>query len=155
MKTITYRSATLEDLPTLLDFEQGIIAYERPYDSTLKPDPISYYDLKELILSKNAEVHIAEHENKVIGSGYAKIVNSKPYNIHNQHVYLGFMFVKPEYRGQGIIQSISEALKLWAKANNIFEARLEVYAENDSAIRAYEKSGFTKNLVEMRISLND
>ena len=155
MKAIIYRSATLEDLPTLLKFEQGIIAYERPYDSTLKPDPISYYDLKALILSGNSELHVAEHKNEVIGSGYAKIIDSKPYNTHKQHVYLGFMFVKPEYRGQGVIQSISEALKSWAKANNIFEARLEVYADNDSAIRAYEKSGFTKNLVEMRMPLND
>jgi GNAT superfamily N-acetyltransferase len=155
MKIITYRSATLEDLPTLLKFEQGIITYERPYDSTLKPDPISYYDLKALILSEDSEVHVAEHNTEVIGSGYAKIINSKPYNTHSQHVYLGFMFIKPEYRGQGVIQSISEALKSWAKANNIFEARLEVYANNDSAIRAYEKSVFTKNLVEMRISLED
>lgn len=155
MKAIIYRSATLEDLPTLLQFEQGIITYERPYDSTLKPDPISYYDLKALILSKHSEVHVAEHDNEVVGSGYAKIIDSKLYNTHSQHVYLGFMFVKPEYRGRGVIQSITEALKSWAKANNIFEARLEVYADNDSAIRAYEKSGFTKNLVEMRMSLND
>lgn len=155
MKTIIYRSATLEDLSTLLEFEQGIITYERPYDSTLKPDPISYYDLKALIISKHAEVHVAEHNNEVIGSGYAKIIDSKPYNTHAQHVYLGFMFVKPEYRGQGVILSLTEALKSWAKKNNIFEARLEVYADNDSAIRAYEKSGFTKNLVEMRMTLND
>ena len=154
MEAIIYRSAILEDLPTLLEFEQGIITYERPYDSTLKPDPISYYDIKELILSESAEVHVAEHNNEVIGSGYAKIIDSKPYNTHSQHVYLGFMFVKPEYRGQGVIQSITEALKSWAKANNIFEARLEVYADNDSAIRAYEKSGFTESLVEMRMSLN-
>lgn len=155
MEAIIYRSATLEDLPTLLQFEQGIIAYERPYDSTLKPDPISYYDLKELILSNNSEVHVAEHNHKVIGSGYAKIIDSKPYNTHSQHVYLGFMFVKPEYRGQGVIQSITKALKIWATSNHIFEARLEVYADNDSAIKAYEKSGFTKNLVEMRLSLKD
>jgi RimJ/RimL family protein N-acetyltransferase len=155
MKAINYRPAVLEDLPTLLEFEQGIISYERPFDSTLKPDPISYYDLKKLILSEDSEVHVAEHNNKVIGSGYAKIIDSKPYNTHSQHVYLGFMFVKSEYRGQGVIQSISTALKSWAKANNIFEARLEVYADNASAIRAYEKSGFTKNLVEMRMSLED
>ena len=41
------RSATLDDLPALKECEQGIIAAERPYDHTLKPDPISYYDLGE------------------------------------------------------------------------------------------------------------
>jgi len=154
MDVIKYRSAQLEDLPTLLKFEQGIILFERPYDVTLKPDPISYYDLKELILSNKVEVHVAEHNNKVIGSGYAKIIDSKPYNTHKQYVYLGFMFVEPEYRGQGVIQKITEALKTWAKANHIFEARLEVYDDNAAAIRAYEKSGFIKNLVEMRMTLD-
>jgi len=154
MDDITYRSATLEDLPTLLEFEQGIILAERPFDTTLKPDPISYYDLKELILSKKAEVLVAEHNNVLIGSGYAKIMTSKPYHTHAQHAYLGFMYVKPNYRGQGVIQNITEGLKNWSRANHVFEARLEVYNDNASAIKAYEKSGFTKNLVEMRMPLN-
>ena len=153
MEDITYRSATLEDLPTLLAFEQGIVLAERPFDVTLKPDPISYYDIKELILSNTVEVHVAAHNNVVIGSGYAKIMDSKPYHTHKQHVYLGFMYVNPEYRGQGVIQTITEALKTWAKANGVYEARLDVYHDNAPAIRAYEKSGFTKNMVEMRMPL--
>ncbi|QRM89472.1 GNAT family N-acetyltransferase [Lacinutrix sp. WUR7] len=153
MDNITYRSATLEDLPTLLEFEQGIVLAERPFDVTLKPDPISYYDLKELILSKTVEVHVAAHNNVVIGSGYAKIMDSKPYHTHEQHVYLGFMYVHPNYRGQGVIQTITEALKTWAKTNGVYEARLDVYHDNAPAIRAYEKSGFIKNMVEMRMSL--
>ena len=40
---ILTRKAILEDLPILYEFEQGIIAYERPYDVTLKSDPINYY----------------------------------------------------------------------------------------------------------------
>jgi hypothetical protein len=36
------RKATIDDLPVLLQFEQGIISAERPFDSTLLPDPISY-----------------------------------------------------------------------------------------------------------------
>ena len=32
------RHATLDDLETLLSFEQGIIAAERPFDETLRSD---------------------------------------------------------------------------------------------------------------------
>ncbi len=153
MEAIIYRSATLQDLPTLLEFEQGIIAYERPYDSTLKPDPISYYDLKELIQSENAEVIVAHNNNQIIASGYAKILKGKPYHIHDKYAYLGFMFVKPKFRGKGIIQGIVDKLKKWALANDLKEIRLEVYDDNDAAIRAYEKSNFKKHMIEMRMPI--
>jgi ribosomal protein S18 acetylase RimI-like enzyme len=42
----------------------------------------------------------------------------------------------------------------WAKAKGILEIRLDVYSDNDSAIRAYEKAGFSKLLTEMRVDLN-
>ena len=54
--SLIVRSARPEELPTLKQFEQGIIHAERPYDHTLKPDPISYYDIGELIASPDAEV---------------------------------------------------------------------------------------------------
>jgi len=42
---IITRTATLEDLDTLLDFEQGVIAAERPLDPTIKKGDIHYYNL--------------------------------------------------------------------------------------------------------------
>ncbi|GGI56938.1 GNAT family N-acetyltransferase [Winogradskyella haliclonae] len=151
MKVIQFRTAILEDLPILYQFEQGIITAERPFDSTLKPDPINYYDLKELILSDKAEVVVAHIDDKIIASGYAKILNGKPYHKHDEYAYLGFMFVESEYRGKGIIQSIVDKLKEWALTKGLKEIRLEVYDDNDAAIRAYEKSNFKKHMVEMRM----
>ncbi len=65
---IVTRPATPADLSILLTFEQGIIAAERPYDQTLRPDPISYYDIGELIASPEAEVIVAELDGVLIGS---------------------------------------------------------------------------------------
>ena len=39
------RQARHTDLDTLFRFEQGVITAERPFDPTLKKDPIHYYDL--------------------------------------------------------------------------------------------------------------
>ena len=53
------RTATLEDLPVLLAFEQEIIKAERPFDVTIKEDPVSYYDLGQMIQDSNARVVVA------------------------------------------------------------------------------------------------
>ena len=144
----------MEDLDTLLQFEQGIVTAERPFDPTLKPGEIHYYDLKALILSPEAEVVVALAGEEIVGSGYAQIRPAKDYLRHSRFAYLGFMYVKPAFRGQGINQKVLDALTNWIKEKGIAEIRLEVYAENAGAKRAYEKAGFTPNLLEMRMNLN-
>lgn len=147
------RQAQENEIDVLLEFEQGIVAAERPYDETLKEGEIHYYDLLELIKSVEAEVLVAVTGDQIVGSGYAKIVDAKPYQKYAKYVHLGFMYVRPEYRGQGINKLILEALTSWAKERNISEVRLQVYDQNESAKKAYSKAGFKPNLLEMRIEI--
>ena len=149
------RVATPTDLPTLLAFEQGIIAAERPFDSTMRPDPISYYDIGSLIASPDADVIVAELNGSLIGSGFALKKASRHYTTPAYHAYLGFMYVVPEQRGQGVIQLILKDLLSWARDNGLLEIRLTVYPGNNSAIRAYEKIGFDPHILEMRKRLDE
>ena len=155
MADVIIRTANLNDMNTLLEFEQYIISAERSFDKYLKDDPISYYDLKELILSECAEVIVAEKNNEIVGSGYADIKKSKPYMEHDYHTYLGFMYVDPAYRGKSINKLILNSLKCWSKTKGVNHLYLDVYAENQAANRAYEKAGFKSNLIEMRVSLDE
>ena len=147
---ILTRAATLTDLPTLLAFEQGIIQTERPFDPTLKADPINYYDLRQLVQSEEAEVVVATIDNEVVASGYARKLPGKPYHRYEFYAYLGFMFVKPEHRGKGLIQKILDDLLKWSKEQGLSEIRLEVYVDNPAAVRAYEKAGFKQHTLWMR-----
>ncbi|MCF3108661.1 GNAT family N-acetyltransferase [Niabella sp. CC-SYL272] len=147
------RAATPEDAEILLEFEQKIIEAERPFDDSLKEGTIHYYDLLELIRSPAATVLLAVAGDEIIGSGYAKIVPAKPYQQYKEYAYLGFMYVKPAFRGRGVNQRIIQALLEWAKAKGLKEARLEVYEENIAAKRSYQKIGFRANLLEMRRAL--
>lgn len=151
MDNFTVRKARIEDLDTLLNFEQGIIKVERPYDPTMAKDPITYYDLKELILSDKAEVVVATYNSELIASGYVQIRNAKPYLDHKLYAYLGFMYTHPDFRGKGINKKVVDTLIKWSKSKNIQEVRLTVYEENIGAIKAYEKVGFKKHLIETRI----
>ncbi|NCD68824.1 GNAT family N-acetyltransferase [Mucilaginibacter agri] len=153
MDNLNIRQASLSDLDTLLTFQQGVVNAERPFDSTIKPGNIIYYDIAELINSADTGIFVAELEGEVIGCGYAQIRNAKVYLKHNQYIHLGFMYVLPDYRGQGVNSKIIDALGQWSLDRGITEIRLEVYAENASALKAYEKAGFSPHMLEMRMEL--
>jgi GNAT superfamily N-acetyltransferase len=153
MNQITLRKATLNDLTTLLEFEQGIITAERLFDPTLKEGIIHYYDIEKMITATDVEIVVAHINEEIIGSGYARIEEAKPYLNHNSHAYLGFMYTHPSHRGKGVNAQIIESLTTWVRSQDVFEMRLDVYNDNPSAIKAYEKVGFKKHLINMRIGL--
>lgn len=155
MSDLIIRPARLTELSVLLDFEQGIIHAERPFDATLKPDPISYYDVEAMIRSPDAEVAVAERDGMIIGSGYAQKKPSRHYVSPPYHAYIGFLYVIPQERGKGLNKRVLDHLFAWARENDLPEIHLTVYPDNAPAIRAYEKTGFEPYILEMRLNLDD
>ncbi|MCW5517693.1 GNAT family N-acetyltransferase [Muriicola sp. Z0-33] len=151
MENITLRRATIQDLPVLLDFEQALIRAERPFDVTIRPDPVSYYDIEEYILSKEVEVVVAQCNGQIVSSGYALAKMARSYLDHEAYGYLGFMYTLPEFRGRGINQKIVAKLIAWCTKRGLHEVRLTVYQQNNPAIIAYEKAGFKSHITEMRL----
>ncbi|PWG80608.1 GNAT family N-acetyltransferase [Pararcticibacter amylolyticus] len=149
-ENIVVRSATHADKEVLLQFEQDVIAAERPFDDTIKEGDINYYDIDAMINLPNIQLLVAELKGQLIASGYARIENASPYLKHRQYAYLGFMYVVPEHRGKGINKQIIGALQQWTLSMGVTELRLEVYEDNKPAIRAYEKLGFKALLLTMR-----
>jgi ribosomal protein S18 acetylase RimI-like enzyme len=153
MSTIKIRSANLNDLETLLAFEQGVVAAEKPLDTFLGTGKLTYYDIPELITDENTHFIVAISNEELVGSGYIKIENSNSYHKNSKHGYIGFIFVKPSYRGKKISSLVLESLKNWAKEKDLKELRLDVYSNNSNAIKSYDRFGFTKSLVNMRIDI--
>jgi ribosomal protein S18 acetylase RimI-like enzyme len=153
-ENIITRHATNEDLPKLGKILQMLVEAERPFDPTLKDGDIYYYDLKALIAEDNTAVLVVEANGDIIGSGYAQIRSGKSYERHDFFGYLGFMLVIPEFRGKGINRLLMNELKQWILSKGITEVRLEVYHENDAAVRAYEKVGFNKFITTMRFDMS-
>ena len=150
---VEVRKAIESEIEILLGFEKAIINAERPFDNTLKDGEIHYYDLIELIRAGRSEVLVAVVDNEIVGSGYAKTLPAEPYQKYTEYAYLGFMYVKPGFRGQGINQKILNGLIDWAKTQNLTEVRLEVYDKNTIAKNSYLKAGFKPNLLEMRLEI--
>ena len=148
--SLTIRKANHTDLPVLLQFEQGVITAERPFDVTLRKDSVRYYDLPALIDSPQAHLVVAELDGEVVGCGYARRESSQGFLKHTQHAYLGFMYVAPAHRGKRYSAKVLDALREWVRAQGLSEVRLEAYVANSSAIAAYERAGFAKHMVVMR-----
>lgn len=128
-----------------------MIEAERPFDDAIRTDGnVRYYDLEAMISAPNVEIVVAEQRADLIGCGYARIEDSKPYLKHRVHAYLGFMYTVPEYRGKGVNKEIIEALERWSISQGVTEIQLEVYVNNFAAIKAYEKAEYTGYLLAMR-----
>lgn len=153
MSDILLRAADRADLSLLKTFEQRIIATERPLNDCLKDEQFCYYDIGALIESDSSTVMIAETNGEIIASGYARIRESKAHLVHDQHIYLGFMYVAEAFRGQGVNQLVINALLDWGKNQGYEHFYLEAYAQNTPAIKAYRKLGFEPSLVELKLSL--
>ena len=150
-KEIKIREAIKNDLRVLLQFEQEVVKAERPMDPTIKNSDVNYYDLEALISNPRAIVLVACEGKKIVASGYALEKPARPYLDHKTYAYLGFMYTDPAYRGQGVNGKIITELQEWASSVGLTEIRLHVYTENEPAIRAYEKVGFNKHMIEMRL----
>jgi GNAT superfamily N-acetyltransferase len=148
---IEIRPAVTEDIGEILKFEQGVVAAERPLTDQLKAGEVHYYDVAALVASSTSHVLVAVDSGRLIGTGHASIKSSLEYLAHDQHAYLGLMYVDPEFRGRGIIQSIIADLMQWARTMGVSDFYLDVYAQNQSAVKAYEKFGFKANLIEMKM----
>ena len=155
MNNLIIRKALLKDQQQLLKLEQAVVEAERPFNTSIKPSDAIYYDMDNLLSDEASHLLVAELEGHIIGTGYAQIKTSKTSLKHNKHSYLGFMYVVPESRGLGVNGLIMKALIDWSKEQGVSDLYLDVYDGNESAIRAYEKIGFTKSLVEMKINLDE
>ena len=127
---ITYRQPTALDLPVLTSLER-----------TLFPDdPWSQAQFKEEIagIGTSREFLLALNDGSVIGyAGIMVVAAGVPADLLT-------IAVLPDFRGQGIAQSMLAALESWAQEKGATEVILEVDTKNEGAIRLYEFAGYEK-----------
>jgi len=92
--------------------------------------------------AKNSNLIVAEEGSKLVGVVGCKGVKHK----RAAHVAtLVGVGVLPEYRGKGIGRAMLEKMIDWVKKETKIERlQLTVYADNEGAIKFYEKLGFVK-----------
>jgi ribosomal-protein-alanine N-acetyltransferase len=121
---ITFRQPTALDVPVLTSLER-----------TLFPEyPWSQAQFKEEIagLGGTRQFILALNDGSIIGyAGIMVVAAGIPADLLT-------IAILPDFRGQGLAQSMLAELESWAKAKGATEVILEVDVDNAGAIRLYE-----------------
>ncbi len=148
------RKAGLSDVKTIDRFQHQIGLHERNIDPSFRrKDKIltSQKEIRRKIRSRNCLFLIAEADGKAVGCGSGEISKNKgTWSRYKYKGFIGTMYVKDEYRRRGIAGKIIEELLKWFRRKGIKDIRLQVYQNNEPAVRAYRKHGFKDCIVEMR-----
>lgn len=123
------RLSALEDSPTAFsaDLQTNLVHPMSFWESRLRPDPYG-------------TIFFAEHDSKLIGmTGVRQGESAK-----TKHAVLVWgVYVRPEWRGLRIAGKLLETACNWAGSHGAELAKLAVVAANTTAVKCYERCGFT------------
>jgi len=123
------RLFALKDSPT---------AFSADYETNARQS-LSFWKNK-LKPEEHSIIFVAEHDNQLIGmTGIHKGDSSK--TKHSAGIW--GVFIHPEWRGLRIAEGLIEICCEWAKLREVQIVKLATVATNESAIRLYERMGFT------------
>ena len=105
MNTVTFRKAERKDVALILEFIQGLAAYEHMENDVVADEAL----LEAWIFDKQkAEVIFAVADGKEVG--FALFFHNFSTFLGRAGLYLEDLFVKPEYRGKGYGKAILKKL---------------------------------------------
>ncbi|AHW60057.1 diamine N-acetyltransferase [Draconibacterium orientale] len=132
---INIRKATDKDFPAIFGLITELAEYEESLDKVSNSLELMYKQ-KDYF-----NCYVAETEEKEI-IGMALYYFSY-YTWVGKTLYLDDLYVKEAYRGNGLGTRLMDKMFEVAKAEKCKRFRLQVLNWNESAIKLYEKSGFT------------
>lgn len=153
MKTINICKASISDIKTINAFQYKLGVYERTFDNNLKDDAnIKYYSnymLKKHIKSEQSLCLIAKQNHEAIGFGVALLKQNKNWHKGLYKAYIDFLFIKEEYRNQGVGKTLMKKLIQWIKKKKVTDIRLQVFHNSSETLKFYRNMGFKDYIFEM------
>jgi RimJ/RimL family protein N-acetyltransferase len=131
------RLEALQDSPTAFSMD-----YERSFNY-----PAKYWEDSMAMDDNESVIFFAEYDGHLIGmTGIAR--GRSPKTRHAADIW--GVYVTSSWRGLHIAEELIRSCIDWARAREIVITRLAVVATNTSAIRCYERCGFTTYGTEPR-----
>ena len=137
MEKFAIRSATMADVPIILELIRALAEYERAPNDVVATEEI----LKETLFGEKpaAEVLLLfENQNAV---GFAVFFHNFSTWLGRPGLYLEDLFVRPEHRGKGYGRALLVYLAKIARERNCGRMEWAVLDWNEPAIQFYRKLG--------------
>ena len=152
------RFAKNADIPAMIRLlkQVGRVHYEGRPD-IFRADAQKYDEsaLTALLQDKNRPILVAEVENSVVGYAFCVLQNTvgDPVLQDKLTVYIDDLCVEETCRGAGVGKALYQAVLAYAKELGAYNVTLNVWAENKSALKFYEKMGLMPQKYGMEIVL--
>ena len=133
----TIRSATVTDVPIILELIRALATYERAPDEVVATEG----ELAEVLFNNKpaAEVLLAFENNRAVG--FALFFHNFSTWLGRPGLYLEDLFVRPEDRGKGYGRALLVHLAKVARDRHCGRMEWAVLDWNDPAIQFYKKLG--------------
>ena len=140
--TVVLREANLADVHEYRDLRLNALldspaAFSADYQTNLNY-PMSFWEGR-LTFDQHGMTFFAEYGGKLLGMSGIRIGES-PKTKHGAYVW--GVYVRPEWRGQHVAEALIKTCAGWAQQRGVVILKLGVIANNESAIRCYERCGF-------------
>lgn len=135
-----YRKALMKDAKYLDNLLTMLIQDERQYDDSIDENFIVTNFYQNYIEDNTKFLFLAEDNNEIIGYIYGYF--NKDDTNQNNIAYLDALFIKNEYRHQGIANRLIAEFKKWAINNSCITMEVNVCSQNINAKNLYLKNNF-------------
>ena len=146
----TISKAMLNEISEINNMLTDLIQDERKnYDSNINENYKVQEFYEKLIDSDNKIILVARDNDIILGYVYGFIQDNG--NLFNNKIaQLDALFVKEQYRGNGIARSLMKDFINWAEEKGAAYIELSVCKGNTNAINLYENEGFSIDKICLR-----
>jgi GNAT superfamily N-acetyltransferase len=146
--TATVRRAGAADAPALYRAWQELRRHNSSVDPRIVPAPVTETEfnagLGEILARPTSVVFLAEVDRRLAGFVRAGVEQNQPDRLPEQHVGVGYVWVDPSVRRQGIGRLLFEAVRDWAAArDDVAHLEMTVLSGDASAEPFWRAMGFT------------
>jgi ribosomal protein S18 acetylase RimI-like enzyme len=145
--TVTIRPATPADAEGLFRAWDTLRLYNASLDSRIQPTPVSAADfsagLRESLSRETSAAFVAEEGKKVVGFSSGTIQPNQPDRLPERMAVVGYLYVAPEARRQGLGRRLFDAFASWARAQDgVSHVEMPVLASDHEAVAFWRSIGF-------------
>lgn len=155
---INIRKATLDDVPQIIEIWKDFMDYHRPMDSFWTRTKDAHKKVTSYIRSnlsnKDYLIIVAEDGKRLIGYQIAQVMEHPPILERVRHCLINDIAIIEPYRRKGIGRKMFNEARMWSRENNIDRIELQVVANNNKAIKFYEKLGLKSYLIRMYLDFD-
>ncbi len=144
MSNIVIRKANIDELKIVQDLNYELFLFDQKYDDALKmdwPHKEGEEYFKEKILSEDSLCLVAELDGQVIGYLAAGLAEPYSYRLLKR-AELDNMFIKEEFRNQGVGSMLIEEFINWATKIGVDRVFVSAYFFDDHSVSFYKKNKF-------------